>query len=280
MRTSGLLLFTLVALLTPAVSPAAVTIKQSSTAVSAPAPKESPWSLGFTYGFSTDLADAYSPRIYYQGLNAFAARRFGGSWSASLGVAATFTTLDGQIDKRQEDTELEAAGVSPSVGLSYGGSDARPWFFGISGTALMDSASRREGFLGLFSGNFGGTWRFFNDRLSMTHGLAISEIINAYEYSSAGTPNPGTSVSYSWSNSIAAGDHLTVNAGFGLKQTRYLDGFWDYSYNTFLGTTLAMGQWSLSLNTSNGGYTEDGRVSLWYVDKYRRVVSLALAVNF
>lgn len=280
MRSVGACLFSLILLAAPAGVHAAVTVKQTRAALQAPVPEVSPWSFGFNYGFSTDLADSYSPRVYYQGLNAFLARKITTHWSASLAVAANFTTLDGQIDKRQEDNEIEAAGVAPSIGLNYGGSDPRPWFFGISGTALMDSASRREGYQGLVSGNFGGTWRFFGERFSMTHTLAVSELINAYEYSSAGNPNPGTSVAYSWSNSLAAGDHLSFSAGFGLKQTRYLDGFWDYAYNTFAGMTLAMGKWSLSFNTSNGGYTEDGRVSFWYIDQYRRIVSMSLAVRF
>ncbi len=273
--------FSLILLATLAVSAeAAKSNRQTMQAPVMDPVEQSPWNAAFNYGVSTDFAEQAQPRAYYQGLTAMLSRQFSPQWTGNLGVAATFTTLDGQIDKKQENTVAEASGLNPSVGLGYANAAMSPWFFGVSGTALMDSASRLEGYVGLLSGNVGGTWKFWDDRISMTHTLVLTELLNTFEYSSAGTPNQGTSVAYGWANSLGLGEHFTLSGGFGLKQTRYLDGFWDYAYNTWISAAVIRGGWTASLTSSNGGYTDDGRVSLWYIDQYRRIVSLSLAYSF
>jgi hypothetical protein len=225
-------------------------------------------------------AETAEPRAYYQGLSAILGYAFTPNWSLTANINANFTTLDGQIDKRQEDTVVEAAGVNPSVGLAYASGAWSPWFFNVGGTALLDSASRREGYKGLMSASFGGNWNFFNQHLTMTHSFFASELINTYEYSSAGSANPGTSLGYNWNNSIKLNKYLNLGAGFGIKQTRYLDGYWDYAYNTTLSMSWIVENWSMSLSTTNGGFTDDGRVALWYLDDYRRLISCSMAYQF
>ena len=239
-----------------------------------------PWSVGFNYGVSTDLADYSSPRLYYQGLGLNIGYTLNSKWSLLASLNGSFTTLDGQIDKRQEESALESTGVNPGFGLNFSPGVGTPWFLGASANVLLDTASRREGYLGLFSLNGGGTWMFFTDHFSMTHSFGVTELANTYDYSSAGTANPETWLVYSWSNALKLSEYFSLGTGFGLKQTRYLDGFWDYSYSTSLSASFTRKTWSMSLTSSNGGYTEDGRVSLWYVDRYRRLVSLSMAYQF
>ncbi|MGE0762704.1 MAG: hypothetical protein AB7N80_05450 [Bdellovibrionales bacterium] len=258
----------------------AASAKTPKSVVKVDAPKVSSWSFGTSYGVSTDLADRSMPRLYYQGLSVDIGYVINPRWNLSMGLSANFTTVDGQIDKKQEDSALESTGVNPSLNLSYNPGDFSPWFINAGGTALMDTASRRGGYLGLLSMSGGGTWNFFDDRFSMTHSLALSELLNSYDYSSGGAANPGTSVTYSWGNTLKLGSHFSLSAGFGLKQTRYLDGFWDYSYSNTASLSVLGEAWSMSLSTGNGGYTEDGRVSLWYIDQYRRIVSFSAAYQF
>jgi hypothetical protein len=241
---------------------------------------ESRWSTDFSYGVSTDLADDLDPRLYYQGVTANLNRKLGLALVLSLGVAANFTTVDGQIDKRQEDSAADATGATPTLNLSYRPSERGPWFGGVSGSLLMDKASRLEGYVGLLSINGGAKWGFWRDRLVTIHTLAVSELMNTYEYSSSGSPNQATSVNYSWANAFNFSEHFALGATFSFKQTRYMDGFWDYSYATFLSASMTFNQWSTALGTTNGGHTDDGRVALWYVDRFRRIVSWSLCYSF
>ncbi len=240
------------------------------------------WSAAAGYGVSTDLADSLSPRLYFQSLDASATYRWKDRWSATGGLMLSFTTLDGKVDKLQEDTVYDSTGASPILSLNYLPDPAMPspWFANLTGMALLDSASQREGYLGVWSLTGGGAWSFFNDQLTMTHALTVSEVLNQYETSSVGTANPGTSVSYGLNNTISVSSIFSLTLGFGIKQTRYLDGVWDYAYSTSVAGVFAKDNWSCSLSTANGGYTDEGRVSLWYVDQYRRLVTLSFGMQF
>lgn len=240
------------------------------------------WSFATGYGVSTDLADSLTPRIYYQSLDASVTYRWQQRWSVTGGLMLSFTTIDGQVDKLQEDTVYDSTGASPLLSINFLPDPAMPspWFASINAVALMDSASQREGYLGVWSMTGGGAWSFFNDKLTMSHSLTVSEVLNQYETSSAGTANPGTSIAYGLNNTVSVTSLFSLTFGFGLKQTRYLDGAWDYSYLTSMAGVLAKDNWSCTLSTTNGGYTDEGRVSLWYVDQYRRLVTLSFGLQF
>ena len=99
-------------------------------------------------------------------------------------------------------------------------------------------------------------------------------------YNSDGTANPGTSYFYEIGNTLVFNPRWSMEVGFGVKSTRYLDGFRGYAYGTTVAVDYTKGKWTGEFQYENGGYTEDGRVDLWYIDQYRRLVSASVAYNF
>lgn len=243
-------------------------------------PVESPWTLGANYSVATDLADSSDSRLYFQNLGASIGFQINQRWAVSGGLTGSFTTLDGQIEKRQEETVLESTGFSPSFGLMYSPNLESPWMVSGNGSLLLDSASQREGYLGVAGASVSHNSSFWEERIGVTNALSVTELINRFEKNSSGTFNPGTSITYSLGTNLKMTDNLGISASFGLKRTRYLDGFWDYSYGSTVAISLNGENWSASLATSQGGYTEDGTVSLWYLNEYRRIVSVSFGYRF
>ncbi|NJL25727.1 MAG: hypothetical protein HC902_11505 [Calothrix sp. SM1_5_4] len=59
-----------------------------------------------------------------------------------------------------------------------------------------------------------------------------------------------------------------------------MDGFLGYSYSDRFSLENTWRNVSLALTYTNGGFTDDGRVSLWFIDQYRRILMLAMNYAF
>jgi hypothetical protein len=92
--------------------------------------------------------------------------------------------------------------------------------------------------------------------------------------------NPDYYYGYSLSNSVRLWRALKFSYTWGIRYTRYLDDYLSYGYSNSYGLSYAFDSILVSLNYSAGGFTDDGEVSLWFIDDYRRVVSMSLAYSF
>jgi hypothetical protein len=62
--------------------------------------------------------------------------------------------------------------------------------------------------------------------------------------------------------------------------TRYLDGFTGYSYNNTLSLAKSWEKMTVAFSYENGGFTDNGEVNMWYVDRYRRLMFLSANYAF
>lgn len=244
--------------------------------------KSSPLEWSVNYGGTTNLVEETYPRLFTQSLSAGGLYHLSRNWALAGMFSSRFITVNGQVDTGYGETFGER--FEPSVGLmlmrSGMFSPEWQWRWIGGGIALLDEASRLEGYQGIPYTSIGTSVHLFKNKWLMDHDVRLSEVINSYAGSTDGRPNPTTSLSYRWFNFFRVGNGFSLGAGFGLKMQRYMDGFLGYEYNNSLVAFYTYRQWNFQLAYINGGFVDEGYVSLWFVDQYRRLVSATVSLRF
>lgn len=244
--------------------------------------QKSPWSGSLSYGLSSDYASDRKPRAYENILVVSGGYQFNKRWSADASVSGRFLTLDGQIPKEQEQDYTESVEPGTVLQLMY----SRPFYethgliLTAHGEPLWGKDSQLEGHRGLLGVGGAVVFGFFAKKYTMTHSLDATSLINTYSTGSTGVANPDYFYTYKFINSIRFAQTYKLSYTFGAKVTRYLDDFIGYSYSNSLSLSKAWKSFSMSLSYDNGGFTDEGYISLWYVDDYRRVMRLMMSYAF
>ncbi len=258
-------------------------VRTSATLLRLAEKEKSNWSSSFYYGVNSDFADNRDPRGYTHSLGTSLGYDFTKGFSASASLGLRAETIGGQIEKEKEQSYSETVKPSVSLGLAYGGGlFSSPHSYSVSGYVepLFDEISRLEGYKAVVGWGAGVSLNFFDKRWIMSHNVNWGSIINTYAYGSNLNANPDYFYGYSLSNSFRLWRALKFSYAWGIRYTRYLDDYLGYSYNNTYALSYSFDNLLVSLNYSNGGFTDDGEVSLWFIDDYRRIVSLALAYSF
>jgi hypothetical protein len=234
------------------------------------------------YSGLTDFADNRTPRAYTHNVIATVGYQMDEHWSLESALGVRAETIEGQIEKGKEQTYDEVLNPSTSFAVAYEGKiDAgNSYAFALSGEPLWDTASRLEGYRGVVG--IGGKWTsdFFKRRYVMSHDFDLSELINTYRYSSEGAANPDYFFTYKFANVFRLFGQTRLAYTFGVKVTRYMDDFVGYSYLNTISLSQRFGKFTAILAYENGGFTDKGEISLWFVDEYRRLARLALNYTF
>ena len=256
----------------------------SLSADAAMAEERPAYSFGAEYMASTDLAEELKPRLYRHDVSAYVGYDFKDIVSLNVGTNYYFKTVGGSYSKFREDSGISS--VSPRL--------SRPIFENleflggkhtISGLVIGDIAtnedSRIEGYYGAVLAGPTMVSRYLGEILRLRTRLTYGFIFNRYEFSPT-TFDPSAKNSYgadiSTSVKIVAG--LRAGIGVGTRRTIYSDGFDDFTFKNTQSLSYSWNAFTVSAIHTNGGYTDDGRAELWYVDRYRRIFSGTLADDF
>ena len=244
--------------------------------------KKSPYSIVLEYEVLTDYADNRTPRGYTHGIGGALGYKFNPTWSVLGTVSMGATTVGGQIPKTEKESYSET--ISPSAGLTV---SHKKKFWGMSswkvfagGTALLDEGSRREGYKGLLRMGTGVGLAFSNIGYMMGHMLSASNMLNTFEYGTDKKANPQYSYVYAFSNSLKFYKKLRFGYIFGVKATRYLDGFVGYAHSNKYSVSYSWEKLSTALIYENGGFTDQGYVDFWYINQHRRLLRLTASYTF
>lgn len=71
-----------------------------------------------------------------------------------------------------------------------------------------------------------------------------------------------------------------ASAGAGSQIARYLDGTSDVTYRNQLTTGYSWERFTVSLTTTNGTYLDREDAYMWFIDEYRRTLSLGTRFTF
>lgn len=243
---------------------------------------EEKWPISFYYGLSSDFADQTSPRSYthFTGVNlVYLASE---KWSVSGALGFTADLIDGQIQKRPEQSYSET--INPSLSLSGlfadSLSESVSYSFNLHVDPFFDSQSRYEAYRYMYGLRSGIFFSLAKGKYLMGHSVDFSELVGDYSYDSRKNANPDTYYTYSWSNSFRPHKKIDLSYSFVLRLTRLTNSETTYSYNNNLSLSTFTKNWVFSMVYSNGGFTEQGEVNLWYLDQYRRVMRFLAVYNF
>lgn len=238
---------------------------------------QSSWSNSVSYGITTDYADNRTPRGYTQTLLGNVGYKINSHWSLGADISARAETIKGQISKDDQQSYSEVLSPSTSLGLSYDFDLTRiahSTTF-LYAEPLWDEGSQREGYTGILGLGSSLNMRFFKRVYSFGNTLTASKLLNSYRTNSEGNSNPEYFFSYKMVNALYFLKSNRLAYSFGVKLTHYLDDYTGYSYNNSISLSHSWNKFSLTLAYTNGGFTDNGEVSMWYIDEYRRLVTLS-----
>ena len=86
--------------------------------------------------------------------------------------------------------------------------------------------------------------------------------------------------SYRMSHAIKLIKQLDLTFGFGFRYSKDTKGKSTYSYNNSQSIGYKLSKIYFGISHYNGGFTDDGDVSLWYIDKYRRNLKAFFKFSF
>lgn len=231
------------------------------------------------YMATTDLLDKASPRLYNHYAAAQYTHSFNEKWSVGLGLQATYTSLNNKI----VETERGFAEVLPSGNFDvvY---NFQPGFissFLRAGAIIpVDEYSRYEGYRAIPYVGFALSKPILSNRVSLNHLTNLRYLVNEVDKSSSGIANPTYSISLLPRMNVTLIENLFLSVGFGFKWTRLADGNSDYSYFNKQSLIYQWNSTSLILSHMNGGFTEDGNVYLWFIDRNRKMISAGVSYAF
>jgi hypothetical protein len=242
----------------------------------------SPWELSLGYSISTDYADTTTPRSYTNSVLAGVDYHFDANWSLGLEVGVRAETIDGQIPKEVQQSYAETVSPSTAIELDYTEHFWRSHKFllFLHAEPLWDDASRLEGYQGLYGGGGSLIFNFFGKTYTLAQTIDATELYNTFAYATDTTSNPDYFYTYKLVNALHFWGSYKIAYTFGFKATRYMDDFWGYNYQNSISIGKSWQNFSASLVYTNGGFTDDGTVSLWYIDEYRSIGQLILNYSF
>lgn len=234
------------------------------------------------YSGLTDFADNRTPRAYTHNFMGALSYQLDENWSLESVLGLRAETIEGQIEKGKEQTYDEVLNPSSAFAISYSGkfNSNNAYELSASGEPLWDQQSRLEGYRAI--AGIGGKWSidFFRRRWVVANDFDLSQLFNTYRTSSEGTANPDHFFTYKFSNVFRLFGQTRFSYTFGAKITRYLDDFIGYSYQNSFGLSQKFGAVTAILSYDNGGFTDRGEISLWFIDEYRRLARLSLSYTF
>lgn len=246
---------------------------------------KSPFGANVGYSVSTDFAEELSPRLYRHNVSVGLSYKVNDLFSLSASTGYFFRSLNTSLSDFEEDSGIShiSLGVSRSLSKKLGrfaGAD-HSLSAGLSGSLPMMEDDRIEGARGSLGIGPRLSSKFFDGLFSISNRVYYRMIFNKFDFSPVSN-EPTSNAAYGWSigSSLPIYGKLSMGFGFGIRRTRYTDGFHSFSYSNSQSLSYSIGSLSMSVSHSNGGYTDDGKVEFWYIDKYRRLVSASLGYSF
>lgn len=241
---------------------------------------ESRLQISAQYSLSTDFLEQASPREYDHqvSLNAvYAIRR---DWQAGGLLDVNYFTLNNEV----VDTQKGYGRAQPSLSTFTSYRFKTPWIdshnISMSYYLPLDEYSRLEGYNGITGLGTNLVKNLWTPRIRWIQSFRGSYQLNSFDKSALGVPNRLYSTSTTSMLSASLTKDILVMLAFGFRWGRFTDGNTDYSYNNSQMVSYSLKKTNLYIRHTNGGYTEDGRVYLWFIDKYRNYVDAGISYDF
>lgn len=203
----------------------------------------------------------------------------------NLVASAQWKTVGHEVQGNVHGGPTDAADVDVSV--SRGFPFERLWnasnlVDASVGTYVPTSESTRyEGIIAAPYASLGWTLGFQGGRYTLNQSISADYVVNTYEFSPVSREvNPDYSGGYAISTSARLGAGFRFTVGGSARLVHHLDNSVTDALANFQILSWTKGFATVTLRHANGARAEDHLTNMWFVDEYRRVVSLGLSVRF
>ena len=240
-------------------------------------------SFSLFYSVQSDFASELKPRLYSHLISNTLTYNINKNYSLSLSSSFYYISLDEKILLKKDTYGFNDLVTSISRYLDLGKflSAKNSSIFGLSSSFPISEKARLEGYKAIPRIYFSLTSSFFDSKYKMNNTFSYRYTINTYEYSpSTRVANTRDAFSYSMNHYIKIIKNLTFVLGFGIQYKKNTQGESTYSYNNTQSIKYALSKLFFGLSYQNGGFTDDGDIDFWYVDRYRRNLKAVLGYSF
>ena len=251
------------------------------------------------YGLRQDVAQDRAPnlsthRVYASGSMSILDRPVTAGFDDDLAneivtfnlmAAGQYSTVGNEVQGNATGGPVEAADVDLSASRGFEldkiGDTSNALDVSIGSTMPTSLPTQYEGIVAVPYANVGWAIGFQGGRFNLTQAVSADYIVNQYTHSPVTREvNPEASAGYSISASARLGAGFRFTIGGGARLVRHLDDSVTDALSNFQILAWTRGFATITLRHSNGSRAEDHQSSLWFVDEYRRIISLGLSVRF
>lgn len=212
-------------------------------------------------------------------------------------LSGQFSTLGQEIIGQTHGGPMEASDVDLSASRMF--EMEKIWEASNSldltlGSSLPTSESTQyEGVVAVPYVNLAWALGFQGGRYNITQAVSADYVFNQYAYNPTGDAanadgspgalhqvNPDGSAGYSLTASARLGAGFRFSIGGSARVVRHLDDSVTSGIGNSQTLSWTKGFATVTLRHANGSRAEDRQTSLWFIDEYKRIVSLGLSVRF
>lgn len=239
-------------------------------------PEKSKWGYLVSYRLASDLQEQRSSKTLMHEIVAGISYRLARDLEFSASLSGNYDSEGSEVLVDGQHTESYMGDVS--LGLS---SRIDQFSWSVANEFPTSPYSRAEGYNSVTQGSISYGFNFFERRFSVVPGLLGYYIWNKYETSPTTlTTNKMGSVRATLLFSAKIWRGLSARTMVGVQSTRYADGSSDVAARNSIGLANTWKNLTMSIDFSNGTYADREETQIWFVDKYRRIVSLRLVMSF
>ncbi len=238
--------------------------------------KDSNYDYGFSldYELSTDYASQMSPQAYGQAFQVTAALNAFKSFDFSMKAGFAYTTIGTTIP---EDS-IEATDIGLRARYSHRLSPIFVLRTGLGASLPTSDSAKLNGYQAIQSGFVSIDSRVIRGVYNIIGKVGAGYIFNRYEFSPASTiANQDYYSQVEIINAFRIRPDLSFDIQVGARMSHALDGVSTLRFENQESLNYKLNKWQISLNYSNGSYIDQTSIDLWFVDKYRQLISLGVA---
>jgi hypothetical protein len=244
------------------------------------------YSFPLSYSYSSDFNQHQEPRLasHQAGLGVnFALPQ---KYTLEVGTSFQYSTVGKSVVRTSNKEDYFSMNdISLSLYRPFTINPIHSLTAGLGTDLLTSDESRYAGYRGVGSAFTALSSKIFR-YTTLKNSLFYSYILNRYKYApvSAGGVKKGEINSdhllkYTLGASIKIYKSLTFGDFVQVVAVHYLDNTSTYNFGNNYKLSYASGNWSVFANYINRGYADRGETNLWFVDRYKQLWQLGVAIE-
>ena len=221
----------------------------------------------------TDIASQASPQAFLQVFDIDASLNVFKTFDVGINAGIKYVSLGGDIPQ----DSIEASDVTLKTSYSKRLMNILSLKTGLVTSLPASDSAKVDGYEAIETGFFELNTRVVKGVYNIVNSIAVSYIFNRYNYS-PGTllSNPNSYGQYELVNILRMNRFMSFDIGMGARMSHTLDGTTTVHFENQEALNFKYHQWHATLSYSNGNYSDQSNIDLWFVDQYRQVVGFGV----